>query len=697
MEESNFNNKHKSGMKIDKSKNKQESSIQITAEQIIRASHEYIADDLEITDTIFDTQEELNEYKAKKRKRFEDYTQRNRYNISAWFKYADWEEHLKEFKRARNIYERAIEVDYKNISLWLRYAEMEMKSKNINHARNVWERAIKLLPRHDQLWYKYAYMEELLGNYLGAREIFKAWMTWKPDELAWMNFAKFEERMGEVNKAREVLYKFIEVHNEISSYVKVAKFEEKHENLLSARKIYEAALCDLGEKALNEEYFISFAKFEIKMKEYERARVLLKYGLENITKLKKVHNDIVENCEESYTQYAKKLHAFYVNFEKMYGNDNNLEIIVAIKRRKVYEERLIENPYDYDNWFSYIYLEESVLAITSNQYEKDKIIMKIRDLYERAISKMPEIQNKLNWKRYVYLWISYALFEELTMKDMTKTDHIYKKLIEIIPHREFSFSKVWIFYAYFLIRCDKLDKTRLLFGKSIGICPNEKIFKAYIELELQLGNLDKCRKLFEKCIQCFPYSSKVWVKYAEFEESLEENERSRAILEAGINQDLNMPELIWKSYINIEIESGNKNAVRQLYYRLLEKTDNIKIWLSYIKFEEDEEEFNKARELYTKAYNYYKTNNNPENREEILLSWKEFEYKTQYLENDYNPENIIKVERLLPTKIKKLKEENNQTIEYFEYIFPEDNVKPNNFKLLEYAKQWEKEKIKENR
>jgi hypothetical protein len=57
--------------------------------------------------------------------------------------------------RARSIYERAIDVDYRNITIWIKYAEMEMKNKFINHARNVWDRAVVLLPRVDQLWYKY--------------------------------------------------------------------------------------------------------------------------------------------------------------------------------------------------------------------------------------------------------------------------------------------------------------------------------------------------------------------------------------------------------------------------------------------------------------------------------------------------------------------------------------------------------------
>ena len=56
---------------------------------------------------------------------------------------------MQEYRRARSVFERALEIDYKNVSLWLKYVEMEMKHKFVNHARNVFERAVDLLPREE--------------------------------------------------------------------------------------------------------------------------------------------------------------------------------------------------------------------------------------------------------------------------------------------------------------------------------------------------------------------------------------------------------------------------------------------------------------------------------------------------------------------------------------------------------------------
>lgn len=104
--------------------------------------------------------------------------------------YAQWEEGQKDFRRARSVWERALEVTYTNPTTWLKYAEMEMRHRFVNHARNVWDRAVSLLPRVDQLWYKYIHMEEMLGNVPGARQIFERWMGFEPDHHGWMAFIK---------------------------------------------------------------------------------------------------------------------------------------------------------------------------------------------------------------------------------------------------------------------------------------------------------------------------------------------------------------------------------------------------------------------------------------------------------------------------------------------------------------------------
>lgn len=245
----------------------------------------------------------------------------------------------------------------------------------------------------------------------------------------------------------------------------------------------------------------------------------------------------------------------------------------------------------------------------------------MREAYEKAITNLPPIIEKKYWRRYVFLWINYAVYEEYNAKDFDRAREIYKKALEIIPHGKFTFSKIWILYAHFYIRMKNLEQARKVFGMSIAKCPREKIFKAYIELELQLGNVDKCRQIYEKFISSQPDNSSAWVKYAELEKSLDEYDRCIAIFQAAVTQPLDMPEIIWKAYINVEIFYRKFDNVRNLYEILLEKTRHVKVWLSYAKFEQETIEFEKSRDVFDRAYKYFKETNLKEERLLILENW----------------------------------------------------------------------------
>jgi crooked neck len=48
------------------------------------------------------------------------------------------------------------------------------------------------------------------------------------------------------------------------------------------------------------------------------------------------------------------------------------------------------------------------------------------------------------------------------------------------------------------LRKGELDKARKTFGQAIGKCPKPSIFKAYAQFEMQLVEIDRCRKIYEK-------------------------------------------------------------------------------------------------------------------------------------------------------------------------------------------------------
>jgi crooked neck len=416
-------------------------------------------------------------------------------------------------------------------------------------------------------------MEEKLGNIAGCRQIFERWMEWHPEEQAWNSYINFELRYNEVERARAIYERYVLDHAEPPNWIKYSKFEVRHGESLRARRILERAFEFYGEEYLDASLAVAFAQFEERQKEYDRARVIYKYALDRLPKEK-----------------SREVFAAYTQFEKKFGNREGVEEVIFSKRRFQYEAEVKENPHNYDAWFDYVRLCES-------EGDADKT----REVYERAVANVPPAAEKRLWRRYIYLWIYYALFEELQAKDMDKTRAVYRACLDLIPHKQFTFAKAWLLAAQFEVRQKRLADGRRLLGNALGRCPKDKLFKGYIELELQLREFDRCRTLYNKYLEFSSANCQTWVRYAELETILGDTERARAIFELAVNQTLmDMPEVLWKGYIDFEAELGEADNVRALYDRLLSRTSHVKVWISYAQFEaslEDEDAAEVARRV----------------------------------------------------------------------------------------------------
>lgn len=319
---------------------------------------------------------------------------------------------------------------------------------------------------------------------------------------------------------------------------------------------------------------------------------------------------------------------------------------------------------------------------------------------------MPPANEKNFWRRYIYLWINYALFEELDAEDVERTRQIYKTCLELIPHKKFTFSKIWLMYAQFEIRCKELQKARKTLGMAIGMCPRDKLFRGYIELEIQLREFDRCRLLYEKFLEFSAENCVTWMKFAELENLLGDTERARAIFELAVQQPrLDMPELLWKAYIDFEVSQGEIELARQLYERLLERTHHVKVWMSYAKFEmtanteqdaeaEDAEMSARlARRVYERANDTLRQLGDKESRVLLLEAWRDFEKESG------DAQSLEKVMQKMPRRVKKRQKIISESgmeegwEEVFDYIFPEDEMARPNLKLLAAAKMWKKQKV----
>jgi len=125
------------------------------------------------------------------------------------------------------------------------------------------------------------------------------------------------------------------------------------------------------------------------MHEHERARAIYKFALDRMPRSKSVN-----------------LHKAYTTFEKQFGDSEGVEDVVLEKRRVQYEDELRASPKNYDAWLDLARLEERA-------GQEDRV----RDVYERAIAQLPPSSEKRHWRRYLYLWLFYATYEELESRE----------------------------------------------------------------------------------------------------------------------------------------------------------------------------------------------------------------------------------------------------------------------------------------
>lgn len=68
------------------------------------------------------------------------------------------------------------------------------------------------------------------------------------------------------------------------------------------------------------------------------------------------------------------------------------------------------------------------------------------------------------------------------------------------------------------------------------------------------------------------------MQYAELETILGDINRARAVFSLAVNQtQLDMPEVLWKAFIDFEVEQEEFDNVRALYEQLLTRTQHVKV------------------------------------------------------------------------------------------------------------------------
>ncbi|KAL3232798.1 Pre-mRNA-splicing factor CLF1 [Nakaseomyces bracarensis] len=651
--------------------------------------------------------EELKNSQREKRTEFESYLKRNRLDAKQWMRYALYEVEQHDMRRARSVFERALQIHTSYIPLWIRYVDMELKGKYVNHARNILERAVTVLPRVDKLWYKYLLLEESLQHIDVVRTIFDKWCALEPDTHAWDSFVEFELRQENYHRVRDIYSKYVMVHPGFRTWSSWIQFEKVHGSVDTTRSVFSLALdalvnySDVDPLLIDDviKLVIIFAEWEAYNKEMERARAL--------------YNISLERWPQSYA-----LKDSMVKFERQYGTVHTMLTSIIDKRQADYESSLTLDPKKYETWWLLIDLLEEYRSVED-----------VKAIYERSLmNNQPETKTKeRQWKNYISLWVRYLCFIELSLQDFSYCRKMFSLLTnEIIPHKLFTFTSIWILFAEFEIRQENLTEARKILGRSLGIHPTEEVFKYYVDLETKLREFDRVRKIYESYIKFNPLNMDAWRGLIELESSLGDETRVLEIKNIPFNGNTIFPIQFLLSFnkflIEFEFEEQNYDEVQDLQEKRLELGNYApEIWIEIalksmaiptetqleefeklrqkhfeehgdedeleFEFELEDENLENSRRIFERAITYFRDIKNDIGRSKVFDGYLEFE-------NSYGSEKSkLAITNRMPHIKYKTRTENGIIEEYEQYVFPDDETsereKINVSKILALAKEWE--------
>ncbi|ODQ82958.1 hypothetical protein BABINDRAFT_159435 [Babjeviella inositovora NRRL Y-12698] len=655
-------------------------ALQITSEQII---HEALSQrDATLRATTQNTEyadlEELQQHQYKQRRSFEQALTRNRLKTSQWHQYANFELQNRDFARARSIFERCLVVMPHHIPTWTKYIKAELQHGNVNHARNLLDRVVTLLPREAKPWYLYVSTEEALGNVFGTRQVFRKWLEWDPPKDAWMRYIEFEIRYNEYEKARLGFQACaVAMPLDLDVWFRWTNFEKLHGTKALAREVYALAIETVAaipkKEASLPPLITHWAAYEVASDDFTAASKVLTVSLAKFSV-----------SEDDRTQLLQAL----AEYEKRFGSVESVEAVTLQKRMLQYAAELAASPEDYDLWWIYLDATE-----TQGPEETQRA-------FAKAVAASPQSETKEAWRKYIAVWLRYLMFVELTLDDKEKTRLLFQELLGLIPHTKFSFTKVWLAYAKFEIRCLNVAAARKVLGQAIGRTRGLKpsVFKRYIALEIQMREFDRVRKIYESWLSAAPALLEAWLAWLEFEMELDEGARVAALFETAFEYvAVTDRDALMDRYAGFLLEEGQYEQAEAAFEAIVKDSPTLNGWLRYVEVlrsvaEQDAELRDsyvaKARAVYERAISASKASN--ESRFYVLKALVEFEE----VYGDAMTKSAA--ENRLPAVVKrKVADTDGNYNEYLDYVFPDDEAiqeqptkKPKWGAFLTNAKKW---------
>ncbi|MCH81064.1 crooked neck-like protein 1-like [Trifolium medium] len=126
---------------------------------------------------------------------------------------------------------------------------------------------------------------------------------------------------------------------------------------------------------------------------------------------------------------------------------------------------------------------------------------------------------------------------------------------------------------------------------------NVKVWVKYAEWEESQKEFDRSRSVWERALKVDYKNHTVWLKYAEFEMKNRFINHARNVWHRAVTL-LPRVDQLWYKYIHMENMLANVPGARRIFQMWMEWMPDRHAWLSYIKFELKYKEIQRARDIF---------------------------------------------------------------------------------------------------
>ena len=248
---------------------------------------------------------------------------------------------------------------------------------------------------------------------------------------------------------------------------------------------------------------------------------------------------------------------------------------------------------------------EQILREAAERQEQHVLdpITKIHDAEEYQAhlqSRRKTFEDNIRYRReHIGNWVKYARFEE-DNKEYERARSVFERALEV-DHRS---SELWLRYAEFEMRNEFVNHARNLLDRAVQILPRvDFLWFKYVYMEEMLGDLAKCRTVFERWMKWMP-DDNAWLSYARFETRCERLQPAKIIMERYVNA---YP--CARSFLRFakwaEFEAKDISLARDIFEGALAELEpeeiNARVFKQFSSFEQRHGEYERARIIYKHA------------------------------------------------------------------------------------------------